>query len=128
MRKNIVHGRRIVRKAASASIIYKNVKKSCCRDALRKEVRLSYIRLTVSAIAWQLYYAMHSDIVLRTVLGEYNITETVSVQYHFCHLAKISLQTFSLQYHFYISKKCYFRQVFPLSKYVAHYETFIIPM
>ncbi|MBQ1928855.1 MAG: hypothetical protein II366_03755, partial [Clostridia bacterium] len=32
--------------------------------------------------------------------GEYNITETARFQYHFCRKAKISLQTFSLQYHF----------------------------
>ena len=43
------------------------------RGALRKEVRLSYIRLAASYMLKQLYDASHRDIVLRTVL-EANIS------------------------------------------------------
>ena len=39
--------------------------------------------LSASYIASQLYSASPSDIVLRTVKGKYNITETVWFQYHF---------------------------------------------
>ena len=39
------------------------------RGTFRKEVCLSYIRLSASYIASQLYDAMHRDIALRTVKG-----------------------------------------------------------
>ena len=46
------------------------------RGALRKEVRLSYIRLTASSIASQLYLDFVQVILPSAVMGEYNKTKT----------------------------------------------------
>jgi hypothetical protein len=61
------------------------------RGALLKDVRLSYIRLTASYIASQLYYATHSYIALRAVSKaniislkslDFNITFAFWQKYH----------------------------------------------
>ena len=59
---------------------------SCHPDHEKRHLRMSffsYICLAASYIASQLYSASPSDIVLRTVKGKYNITETDRFQYHF---------------------------------------------
>ena len=63
------------------------------RGALRKEVRLSYIRLAASYIASQWYYASHSYIALRAVL-RVNIISLKPQGFNITLLlGKISLQT-----------------------------------
>ena len=52
------------------------LKKGNKRGALRKEVRLSYIRLSASYIASQLYLDFVQVILPSAVLGEYNKTKT----------------------------------------------------
>ena len=54
------------------------------RGALRKEVRLSYIRPTVSCIVLRtVIFASHSYIACGSLTGEYNITKAGGLLYHF---------------------------------------------
>ena len=77
---------------------------------------------------------LRSDIMLRIVIlpfgqlkGEYNITETARFQYHFCLLAKISLQTIVCNITQPVEKEeLFFDRHLPFSKHITHYDTFTI--
>ena len=95
------------------------------RGALRKEVRLSYIRLSASYIASQWYTAMPCDIRLRRVFMANIISQKPQAFISLLLYGKNITANFSLQYHFDTpKKKYYFRQVFTFLKVCNHYGTF----
>lgn len=58
-------------------------------------------------------------------MGEYNITKAARLSYNLT-AGQISLQTFSLQYHFTYREwySLFFGEHLPFSKYVTYYNTF----